>query len=151
MPRLPIRFYDPGARFGRIPAGDLVRTPRINPVLGPAQTLVIASTLASLGYIYREEIAQVAQELIEVASGDPLLLPTAGVAKTVKVKRQLSKANKAMKQAMKATKNNFKEATKLASKANPNTKSKIGKGSSRLKKLARKIRKSVWGKLRRKK
>jgi len=145
MPRLPIRFYEPGARFGRIPAGDLVRTPRVTPGLGPAQTLAIASTLASLGYIYREEIAQVAQELVEVVRGDPEAFPVSAVTKAVKVKRKLSKANKAMKQAMKATKNKFKEATKLASKANPNTKSKIGKGSSRLKKLARKIRKSIWG------
>jgi len=68
-----------------------------------------------------------------------------------KVKRKLSKANKAMKQAMKATKNNFKQATKIASKANPNTKSKIGKGATKVKKLARKIRKSIWGTLRRKK
>ena len=56
-----------------------------------------------------------------------------------------------MKQAMKATKNNFKQATKIASKANPNTESKIGKGTSKVKTLARKIRKSVWGTLRRKK
>ena len=66
-------------------------------------------------------------------------------------KRKLSKANKAMAKAMKATKNNFKQATKIASKANPNTKSKIGRGTSKVKKLARKIRKSVWGTLRRKK
>ena len=61
------------------------------------------------------------------------------------VRRKVSKANKAMKQAMKATKNNFKQATKIASKANPNTKSKIGKGGTTVKRLARKIRKSVWG------
>jgi len=69
--------------------------------------------------------------------------------KVKKVKRKLSKANKAMVKAMKATKNNFKQATKIASKANPNTKSKIGKGSTKVKKLARKIRKSVWGSLKR--
>jgi len=67
------------------------------------------------------------------------------------VKRKLSKANKAMAKAMIATHNNFKQATKIASKANPNTKSKIGKGTSTIKRLARKIRKSVWGTLRRKK
>ena len=39
-----------------------------------------------------------------------------------------------MKQAMKATKNNFKQASKIASKANPNTKSKIGKGTTFVKK-----------------
>ena len=77
--------------------------------------------------------------------------PTFGEAPLPKLKRKVSKANKAMKQAMKATKNNFKQATKIASKANPNTKSKIGKGTSKVKTLARKIRKSVWGTLRRKK
>ena len=77
--------------------------------------------------------------------------PTFGAKSRTKTKRTVSKANKAMKQAMKATKNNFKQATKIASKANPNTKSKIGKGSTKVKRLARKIRKSVWGTLRRKK
>jgi len=150
MPRFPIRLYDE-SRLGRIPAGDLVRTPRVYTPLGPGQALTAALMLASLGYIYREEINQVAQDLIEVGMGDPKSFPVAAATKTVKVKRKLSKANKAMKQAMKATKNNFKQATKVASKANPNTKSRIGKGSSKVQKLARKIRKSIWGKLRRKK
>ena len=71
--------------------------------------------------------------------------PTFGEPIVPKVRRKVSKANKAMKQAMKATKNNFKQATKIASKANPNTKSKIGKGTTTVKRLARKIRRSVWG------
>ena len=71
-------------------------------------------------------------------------MPTVG-----KVKRKLSKANKAMKQAMKATKKNFKQATKIASKATHKTKRMIGKGATRVKKLARRIRKSVWGRLKR--
>jgi len=150
MPRLPIRLYDE-SRLGRIPAGDLVRSPHVYAPLGPGQALAAAIVLAGLGYIYREEINQVAQDLIEVGIGDPESFPIAAATKTVKVKRKLSKANKAMKQAMKATKNNFKQATKIASKANPTTKSRIGKGSSKVQKLARKIRKSIWGKLRRKK
>jgi len=71
----------------------------------------------------------------------------------------ISKANKAVKFAMdylkagsKATtgadkgklpKGAFKTATKAAGLANPNTKSTIGKGASKLKSLARKIR-SWW-------
>ena len=113
-----------------------------------------AVVLAELGYIYQDEIEQVTRDLADKIpspapgqGGDP----TFGGAVVAKGKRKLSKANKAMKQAMKATKNNFNQATKIASKANPNTKSKIGKGTSRVKKLARKIRRSVWGSLRRKK
>ena len=116
--------------------------------------IATAVVLAELGYIFEDDIREVASDLrtrlpapVSGQGGDP----TFGEAIAPKVKRKLSKANKAMKQAMKATKNNFKQATKIASKANPATKSKIGKGPSKVKKLARKIRKSVWGTLRRKK
>jgi len=151
MPRAVIRPYG-SATIGRFPGRDLVPfAPRGAVPLGPSQALAAALLLATLGYIYREEINQVAQELAQVSTGDPEGLPIAAVTKTVKVKRKLSKANHAMRKAMKATKNNFKQATKIASKANPNTKSRIGKGTSKIQKLARKIRKSIWGKLRRKK
>jgi len=110
--------------------------------------IATAVVLAELGYIFEEDIRAVAQDLRESMpspasgqGGDP----TFGEAPVPKLKRKLSKANKAMKQAMKATKNNFKQATKIASKANPATKSKIGKGATKVKRLARKIRKSVWG------
>jgi len=116
--------------------------------------IATAVVLAELGYIFEDDIREVARDLRQSMpspasgqGGDP----TFGEAPIPKVKRKLSKANKAMKQAMKATKNNFKQATKIASKANPNTKSKIGKGATKVKKLARRIRKSVWGSLRRKK
>ena len=116
--------------------------------------IATAVDIAELGYIFEDDIRRVARDLRESMpspapgqGGDP----TFGEAPLPKLKRKVSKANKAMKQAMKATKNNFKQATKIASKANPNTKSKIGKGTSKVKTLARKIRKSVWGTLRRKK
>ena len=111
--------------------------------------LTVAITLAELGYIYQDDIEDVARSLAErVPSAAPSQGgdPTFGGAPIIpKVTRKLSKANRAMRQAMKATKNNFKQATKIASKANPATKSKIGKGATTIKKLARKIRKSVWG------
>ena len=121
--------------------------------LGPVG---IAILLAELGYVYQDEIEDVARQLAERMpgpvggqGGNPTFGADMGVLGGVNVvkksKRKLSKANKAMKQAMKATKNNFKQATKIASKANPATKSKIGKGATKMKRLARKIRKSVWG------
>jgi hypothetical protein len=117
--------------------------------------IATAVVLAELGYIFEDDIREVARDLRErmpsPASGQGGSPTFSGEAVVPKLKRKVSKANKAMKQAMKATKNNFKQATKIASKANPNTKSKIGKGATKVKKLARKIRKSVWGRLRRKK
>ena len=72
-----------------------------------------------------------------------------------KVKRKITKANKAFKEAYKAvkpkkvTKANaktaLKRAAKIAGRANPATKSRIGKGKSTAQKLARKIRKKIWG------
>ena len=74
-------------------------------------------------------------------------------------KRKVSKANKAVKHAMgllkagpkrstgadkgKLVKGAFKIAVKAAGLANPNTKSKIGKGKGKVKALARKVR-SWW-------
>lgn len=117
--------------------------------------IATAVVLAELGYIFEDDIREVARDLRErmpsPAEGQGGSPTFSGESVAPKVRRKLSKANKAMKQAMKATKNNFKQATKIASKANPRTKSRIGKGASKVKKLARKIRKSVWGSLRRKK
>ena len=117
--------------------------------------IATAVVLAELGYIFEDDIREVASDLRErmpsPASGQGGSPTFSGESVAPKVKRKLSKANKAMAKAMKATKNNFKQATKIASKANPNTKSKNGKGATKGKKLARKIRKSVWGRLRRKK
>lgn len=123
--------------------------------LGPVG---IAILLAELGYVYQDEIEDVARQLAERMpgpvsgqGGDPTFGTAAAVTITPKVRRKVSKANRAMKQAMKATKNKFKQATKIASRANPATKSRIGKGKSFAQRTARKIRKSVWGTLRRKK
>jgi len=105
-----------------------------------------AATLAYLGYIHRDNIGDVAEELGE------------GAQEIVKVtKRTVSKANKAVKHAMsllkggtkastgadkgKLVKGAFKIATKAAGLANPKTKSKIGKGKGKVKALARKLKK----------
>lgn len=74
-----------------------------------------------------------------------------------KAKRKVTKANKATKMAWdmlrkrmkgKMTKEKcqklLKKCSMMASKANPNTKSRIGKGKSQTCKDCRKIRKSIW-------
>jgi len=114
----------------------------------------IAALLLIEGYIHRDDLTRVARAIADRLpppapgqGGDPTFgSPVIGGKRT---KRVISKANKAMKAAMKVTKNKFKQATKIASKANPNTKSKIGKGKSFVQRAARKIRKKIWGKLRR--
>lgn len=106
------------------------------------------------GYLSRDRAERMLRDIRDVA-GEPASGqggdPTFGAAVAPKVRRKVTKANKAMKMAMKATKNNFKKATKIASRANPVTKSKIGKGKSFAQKTARRIRKAIWGSLRRRK
>jgi len=75
-----------------------------------------------------------------------------------RVKRKVSKANKATSRAYKFLQKGvkgkmtqkkccalLKRAQSMASKANPNTKSRIGKGRSKNKTECRKMRKSLWG------
>ena len=73
--------------------------------------------------------------------------------KPSKHQKAVGKAYRAIKKQAKKTipSKAFKRAAKIASRANPATKSKIGKGNSFAQRTARKIRKSVWGTLRRKK
>jgi len=113
----------------------------------------MAATLAYLGYIHRDDIREVAQELGEGAQEVIPAIQASGKA----ARRTVSKANKAVKFAMDYLKAGTKRATgadkgkhpkgawslstKAAGLANPNTKSVIGKGKSKLKTLARKIKK----------
>ena len=87
----------------------------------------------------------------------PAAFPLPGILGTPRPKRKTSRANTAVKQAMKwlkgggtsttgavkgrLPKNAFKIATIAAGKANPKTKSKPGKGKSILNKLARRLKK----------
>jgi hypothetical protein len=113
----------------------------------------VAAVLAYEGYIHRDEIADLANAL-----GGEVGEVLAEIPKTKK--RTISKANRAVKYAMgvlkagpkastgadkgKLAKGSFKLATMAAGLANPNTPSRITKGASKLKSLARKIR--AWWK-----
>jgi len=74
------------------------------------------------------------------------------------VKRKVTKANKAFKKAYQFVTKGFKgkmtqkkcryfmrKASKMAGKANPHTKSRIGKSKNAITRHCRKIRKGVWG------
>jgi len=113
-----------------------------------------AATLAYLGYIHRDDIAEVAETIGQSIEEAVPVIQESGKA----TRRKVSKANKAVKHAMgllkagpkRSTgagigilpKGAFKMATKAAGLANPKTKGNT-KGKGRLKALARKIR-SWW-------
>jgi len=113
-----------------------------------------AATLAYLGYIHRDDIAEVAETIGQSIEEAVPVIQESGKA----TRRKVSKANKAVQHAMKLLKSGskrstgtgigilpkgaFKMATKAAGLANPKTKGNT-KGKGRLKALARKIR-SWW-------
>lgn len=74
-----------------------------------------------------------------------------------KIKRKISKANRAMKMSYDFYRRKFKgkmtqkkcreimrKASKMAGKANPHTRSRIGKGGDWIKRHCRKVRKGIW-------
>jgi len=123
----------------------------------------IAALLAYEGYIHRDEIADVAENVLgvarEAAAGERQRMGPPGLESLSfdPRKRKVSKANKAVAHAMsllkagtkrstgadkgKLSKGAFKIAVKAAGLANPNTKSIIGTGKSITKALARKLKK----------
>ena len=136
-----------GGRMGLLAA-------RAHPVGAAVGT---AATLAYLGYIHRDDIMDVAEALGETEIPSIDIPGVRGSAVSAFKKRAISKANKAVKHGMSLLKAGtkastgadrgvvpigaFKTATKAAGLANPKTPSKIGKGKSKVKNLARKIKK----------
>ncbi len=128
---------------------------RIGLAVAKRHPVGMAATLAYLGYIHRDDIADVAETIGEGAQEVVPGIQASGKA----ARRKVSKANRAVKHAMgllkagpkrstgadkgKLVKGAFKMATKAAGLANPKTKSVIGKGKGKVKALARKIR-SWW-------
>jgi len=125
---------------------------RIGLTVAKRHPVGMAATLAYLGYIHRDDIREVAEELGEGAQEVVPALQASGKA----ARRTVSKANKAVKHAVsllkagtkrssgadkgKLPKGYWKIATRAAGLANPKTTSVIGKGKSITKALARKIK-----------
>jgi len=155
------RGVAPVARTGLRAAPRLVGTAgRIGFMAAKRHPVIFAAALAYEGIIHRDQIMEVAEQ---VSRGEfrevmeDVAQPVIGTVKSIK--RKISKANRAVKYGMgllrtgtkastgadkgKLPKGAFALATRAAGLANPGTPSKIGRGSSRLKSLARKIR-SWW-------
>ncbi len=149
-----------GAVAGRVGPRAIVRG---GARLAGAHPYALAATLAAEGWIHREEIADVARALGQTFEGTepvgvrPAIVGREAIPAVRAVKRKVSRANKAVKQAMKILKSGtkaqtgsapgtlpsgaFRTATVAAGLANPNTKSIIGKGKTKVKALARKLKK----------
>jgi len=116
----------------------------------------IAAFLAYEGYIHRDEIADVADQLFDVmGEAADFYQSETGGPPIIATSRKVSKANKAVKHAMsllkagtkastgadkgKLPRGAFKTAVKAAGLANPRTPSRI-QGKGRIKTLARKLK-----------
>jgi hypothetical protein len=153
-------LFGGGAVAGRLGPRAVVRG---GARLAGAHPYVLAATLAAEGYIHREEIANVARKVGEAFEGTepagvrPAIVGREAIPAVRKLKRKVSKANKAVKHAMAILKSGtkaqtgsapgtlpagaFRTSTIAAGLANPKTKSVIGKGKSKVKALARKLKK----------
>ena len=153
-------LFTGGAVAGRVGPRAIVRG---GARLAGAHPYALAATLAAEGWIHREEIADVASALgqkfegTEPAGVRPAIVGREAIPAVRKLKRKVSKANKAVKQGMKLLKSGtkaqtgsapgtlpagaFRTSTIAAGLANPNSKSVIGKGKTKVKALARKLKK----------
>jgi hypothetical protein len=153
-------LFGGGAVAGRLGPRAVVRG---GARLASAHPYVLAATLAAEGYIHREEIANVARKVGEAFEGTepagvrPAIVGREAIPAVRAIKRKVSKANKAVKHAMAILKSGtkaqtgsapgtlpagaFRTSTIAAGLANPKTKSVIGKGKSKIKALARKLKK----------
>jgi hypothetical protein len=153
-------LFTGGAVAGRVGPRAIVRG---GARLAGAHPYALAATLAAEGWIHREEITDVARALgqqfegTEPAGVRPAIVGREAIPAVRAVKRKVSRANRAVKHAMKILKSGtkaqtgsapgtlpagaFRTSTKAAGLANPNTKSIIGKGKSKVKALARKLKK----------
>ena len=145
-----------GVGLGRAALGAGIGLARRHPVGAIAAGGLAAHELGYFDPVYEtlERERQMAAGQYAIAA--PTIIPELEATYVAPVKRRVSKANKAVKEAMKILKGGtkaqtgstsgtlpkgaFKMATKAAGLANPKTKSKIGKAKTKLNKLAMKVR-----------
>jgi len=159
----------------RLAARGVVGAARFLPHIAKTNPYTLAAALLIAGYIKREELAEVGAAIADdprtAAAYEELLAGGQAVQQTLQPfaeltgtpgirpisKRRVSKANRAVKQAMtwlkaggkavtgtvagKLPAGAFRTAVKAAGMANPNTKSKPGKGKSIINKIARRLKK----------
>ena len=145
-----------GAGLARGALGLGAAYARRHPVIAGAGALYGAHELGAFDPVYEalEQERQMAAQ--NWATAAPTIIPELTETYVAPVKRRVSKANKAVKQAMQILKvgtkaqtgskpgtlprGAFKMATKAAGLANPKTASKIGTAKTKLNKLAMKVR-----------
>jgi len=159
----------------RLAARGVIGAVRVLPAVARTNPYTLAAALLIAGYIKREELAEVGAAIADdprtAAAYEELLAGGQAVQQTLQpfaelagppgirpiTKRRVSKANRAVKQAMdwlkaggkavtgavagKLPAGAFRTAVKAAGMANPNTKSKPGKGKSIINKIARRLKK----------
>ena len=107
-------LFTGGAVAGRVGPRAIIRG---GARLAGAHPYVLAATLAAEGYIHREEIANVARKVGEAFEGTepagvrPAIVGREAIPAVRKLKRKVSKANKAVKHAMAILKSGTKAQT----------------------------------------
>ena len=145
-----------GARAAPVAGRGALGLARRHPGVAAAGALYGAHELGVFDPVYEAIERERQMAAANWASTSPTIIPELEATYITPVKRKISKANKAVKEAMKFLKGGtkaqpgskpgplprgaFKMATKAAGLANPKTKSKIGKAKTKLNKLAMKVR-----------
>ena len=146
-----------GAGLARGALGLGAAYARRHPVIAGAGALYGAHELGAFDPVYEALERERQMAAANWATAGPTIIPELEAAYIAPVKRKISKANKAVKQGMKFLKSGtkaqtgsapgtlpagaFRTSTIAAGLANPNSKSVIGKGKSKVKALARKLKK----------
>ena len=145
-----------GARAAPVASRGALGLARRHPGVAAAGALYGAHELGYFDPVYEALERERQMAAANWASTSPTIIPELEATYVTPVKRKVSKANRAVKEAMKFLKTGtkaqtgskpgtlprgaFKMATKAAGLANPKTPSKIGKAKTKLNKLAMKVR-----------
>jgi len=145
-----------GARAAPVAGRGALGLARRHPYVAGAGALYGAHELGAFDPVYDAIERERQMAAANWATAGPTIIPELTETYVAPVKRRVSKANKAVKQAMQFLKGGtkaqtgskpgtlprgaFAMATKAAGLANPKTRSKIGKAKTKLNKLAMKLR-----------